>query len=226
MAQDQFWAAQNWVWAASCRRKMSVALGKNTFFKRALAGVRVAHPQMGSKTEPRQLVFCSFTGKHGGARPPPNKQETRKPRTKLPQKSRKTCKNMVFLYTGNCSRRPRMLHRSGKSIHHCVRTVRKPRFSWPEPLIGCWRWGRSSAQIRPASSAAKPPQLFRVSVTFSPRMTATMSRAGCAPPQPPARSSTLRSSTAVRCGPLRHGPAAGRRRRGSGALEGGATTAI
>ena len=72
---------------------------KNTFFKRALPGVRVAHPQMGSKTEPRQLVFCPFTGKHGGARPPPNKQETRKPRTKLPQKSRKTCKNMVFLYT-------------------------------------------------------------------------------------------------------------------------------
>ena len=109
---------------------------------------------------------------------------------------------------------------------HCVRTVRKPRFSWPEPLIGCWRWGWSSAQIRPASSAAKPPQLFRVSVTFSPRMAATMSRAGCAPPQPPAHSSTLRSSAAVRRGPLRSGPAAGRRRRGSGSLGDGATTTI
>ena len=99
MAQNQFWAAQNWVWAASCRRKMSVALRKKTRLTEHVAGVRVATPQMGSKIGPKHLVFCSFTGKHGGARPPPNKQETRKPRTKLPQESRKTCKNMVFLYT-------------------------------------------------------------------------------------------------------------------------------
>ena len=53
-----------------------------------------------------------------------------------------------------------------------------------------------------------------------------MSRAGCAPPQPPARSSTLRSSAAVRRGPLRSGPAARRRPRGTGALGDGATTTI
>ena len=43
-----------------------------------------------------------------------------------------------------------------------------------------WRlgWGRSPAQISPPSSAAKHPELFRVSVTFSPRMTATVSREG------------------------------------------------
>ena len=72
---------------------------KNTFLNERLAGVRVATPQMGSKIGPKHLVFWSFTGKHGGATPPPNKQETRKPRNKLPQESRKTCKNMVFLYT-------------------------------------------------------------------------------------------------------------------------------
>ena len=79
--------------------KCRLPSGKNTFLNERLAGVRVATPQMGSKIGPKHLVFCSFTGKHGGARPPPNKQETRKPRTKLPQESRKTCKNMVFLYT-------------------------------------------------------------------------------------------------------------------------------
>ena len=59
--------------------------------------------EMGSKIGPKHLVFWSFTGKHGGATPPPNKQETRKPRNKLPQESRKTCKNMVFLYTAAAS---------------------------------------------------------------------------------------------------------------------------
>ena len=73
---------------------------KTRFLNERLAGVRVATPQMGSKIGPKHLVFWSFTGKHGGATPPPNKQETRKPRNKLPQESRKTCKNMVFLYTG------------------------------------------------------------------------------------------------------------------------------
>ena len=81
--------------------KCRLPSGKNTFLNERLAGVRVATPQMGSKIGPKHLVFCSFTGKHGGARPPPNKQETRKPRTKLPQESRKTCKNMVFLYTAS-----------------------------------------------------------------------------------------------------------------------------
>ena len=76
---------------------------KTRFLNERLAGVRVATPQMGSKIGPKHLVFWSFTGKHGGATPPPNKQETRKPRNKLPQESRKTCKNMVFLYTG-CGR--------------------------------------------------------------------------------------------------------------------------
>ena len=77
--------------------------GKTRFLNERLAGVRVATPQMGSKIGPKHLVFWSFTGKHGGATPPPNKQETRKPRNKLPQESRKTCKNMVFLYTGSCT---------------------------------------------------------------------------------------------------------------------------
>ena len=71
---------------------------KNTFKRARRWGAR-GHSPNGPQDRAETPRFFSFTGKRGGARPPPNKQETRKPRNKLPQESRKTCKNMVFLYT-------------------------------------------------------------------------------------------------------------------------------